>query len=142
MPRRTTLPDARLELAPLIDVVFVLLSFFILALVVTTRLELTDILLPEARAGEDAPTPTGTSVVVALSIDGELSVDGEATDVETLRNAVEQAFERSPEASLVFAPDRGAPTGMFLDVLDALGEAGYSDVPVLRMPASTSGPTP
>ncbi|GAB4515287.1 MAG: hypothetical protein Tsb0013_19830 [Phycisphaerales bacterium] len=143
MPRRTTsLPEARLELAPLIDVVFVLLAFFILALVVTTRLELTEILLPEARAGERGATPSPSVVVVALTAEGEVRVGDSPTTLAALGDACRAALEASPGAELIVAPDRGSPSGRLLDLMDALGAAGYPDLRILRESAPEGGQPP
>lgn len=139
MPRRSTsLPEARIELAPLIDVVFVLLAFFILALVVTTRLELTEILLPEARAGSQGAEPGVSVVLITLDSAGQLRVGDDAVTLEGLASACREALEASPEAELIVAPDRSAPTGRLLDLMDELGEAGFPDLRILRETASGS----
>ena len=133
MPRRSTsLPEARIELAPLIDVVFVLLAFFILALVVTTRLELTEILLPQARAGAQGAEPGASVVLITLDDAGGLRVGDESVALGDLASACRAALEASPEAELIVAPDRSAPTGRLLDLMDELGEAGFPDLRILR----------
>ena len=133
MPRRSTsLPEARIELAALIDVVFVLLAFFILALVVTTRLELTEILLPEARAAERGEAPASAVVLVTLDATGGVRIDDRAVTLEGIAEACGAALEASPGSELIVAPDRGAPAGRLLDLMDALGDAGFPDLRILR----------
>ncbi len=157
MRRTTSLPDARLELAPLIDVVFVLLAFFILALVVTTRLELTEILLPEARAGERGPTAPGSAVVIALTTEGEIRIGDTVVPLagvgEAAAQALEEATRDGAKSELIIAPDRSSPSGVLLSLLDELNAAGYSDLRILRespepapqgrsQPVSRDGDTP
>jgi biopolymer transport protein ExbD len=133
--RATSLPEARLELAPLIDVVFVLLAFFILALVVTTRLELTEILLPEARAGERDPASPGRTVIVALTPGGEVRVGEERVAMAEVGARARAALEALEGAELVIAPDRDAPAGRLLELMDEMSASGFPDLRVLRLPA-------
>lgn len=142
MPRRTRLPEARLELAPLIDVVFVLLAFFILALVVTTRLELSEILLPEARAGERGPGAPSRTLIVSLTSEGEIRVNEQPVTLAEVGGAVDRAFTDAPEAELIVAPDRDSPSGLLLSLLDELGASGYPDLRILRQTPETGADRP
>ena len=61
MARRQPI-EPRLELTPLIDVVFLLLTFFVFAMVLSARLEVTDVRLPaRARASRPSRRPTRCS---------------------------------------------------------------------------------
>jgi biopolymer transport protein ExbD len=134
------IPEARIELTPLIDVVFLLLTFFVFALVVSARLEVTEIELPPIRAGE-GQGPAPAVVMVELTPDGAVRVEGEAIDLAQVGPRLTTAFQADPDAALVLAADRTAPVGQLLAVIDALGEAGYSDFRILREPDDQPPPT-
>lgn len=103
--------EASLGLAPLIDVVLLLLIFFLVASsFVQPRLPLD---LPEASTGE-APGPE--SLVVSLTEDGELRLGEEATQVEALARALEH--QAGPETQLLIRADERVPHGRVVEVLD------------------------
>ncbi len=133
------LPEARLELAPLIDVVFVLLTFFILAMVVSTRFDVTDLVLPEARAGSTPVEGASSSLLITLSADGALTLDGATVELTALSGRLDELLALSPEANLIVAPDRAAPSGDLLALLDELSAGGHADVRVLRAPNAGAG---
>lgn len=140
------------EITPLIDVVFLLLTFFVFALILTVRMDATDIRLPEVRSGAESPTTT-RPVVVGMNADGEISIGdtvlagasdaiGPATSGAIFRALIESAglvesSVRSGEAdlpTLMLAIDEEARHGRILELLDALRETGVSDFRYLRSP--------
>jgi len=131
--------EPRVELMPLIDVVFLLLAFFVFALVLSARLEVTDVELPGASAG-DAPGP-GEYIVLQLDAQGRLQLSGEPLAWESIGNAVENERARRPEATLLVAPDVGSSSGDLFRLVDALTEAGVRNLRFLRQP-SQGAPAP
>ena len=140
------------EITPLIDVVFLLLTFFVFALILTVRMDATDIRLPEVRSGAETP-PTSRPVVVGMSATGEITYDetlltgaDDAVGTDTadaIRRAllesagIAEASLLSGEAilpTLMLAIDEEATHGRILELLDALREAGISDFRYLRSP--------
>ncbi len=126
------MPEPRLELFPLLDVVFLLLTFFIFVLVLTARLEVTDIRLPVAvAAGEAKPGP---SILLGLKADGTVTLDGRDIPIAELLPALTQAQADSPGATLYIAPDREARNAQLFALMDALAEGGIRDLRFLREP--------
>lgn len=147
--RRTTVAPS-VEITPLIDVVFLLLTFFVFALILTVRMDATDIRLPEVRSGANAPS-TMRPIVVGMTAEGALTL-AEATLAEagepiraelaeTIRFALIEASGLPPETdqplpTLMLAIDEQARHGRILELLDALRETGISDFRYLRSPNS------
>ncbi len=124
------MPEPRLELTPLIDSVFLLLTFFIFALVLTARLEVTDIDLPGA-ALADTPEP-GAYVIVGIRRDGVYLLDEQETGLEELIPLLAERMSAEPETTIVVAPDRAASSEALLNLLDALSAADLRAVRILR----------
>ena len=147
------------EITPLIDVVFLLLTFFVFALIVTVRMDATDIRLPEVRSGE-RPTPTSRPIVVAMSAEGAVTLGetvlAKAEDPigtqasQTILNALLESAgfaNAGPSVApppdlptLMLAIDEQARHGRILELLDSLRQAGVSDFRYLRSPKPRSVP--
>lgn len=133
--RRQT-SEPRLELTPVIDVVFLLLTFFVFALALTVRLRVSEVTLPEIGRGEGLSAES--RVIVALTGAGDLLLDGEPIAWDQLASALGQRLraEVGSEAPVLYvAPDEGAATGRLMELLDALANEGVRDVRFLRRPA-------
>ena len=122
--------EASVDMAPLIDMVFLLLIFYI---VTSTFLQETGIEInrPEADAATALPAPF---VLVALSADGDVYLGGSRiaaiNDGAAIRAAVADALRQNNTVAVVVQADRLVPTGDLLRVLDACEAAGASSVDV------------
>ena len=124
--RRKSSRSAEINMAPLIDMTFILLIFFI----VTTsfvRESGIEVNRPEART---ASRDERTGLVLAVTEEGRVVMEGRDLDIRSLRPALEQFSATSPEAGVVIAADRESRTGTVIRVLDACRLAGISKVSV------------
>ena len=114
---------SRIEIVPLIDVVFLLLVFFIYAMLSMTVYRGLRVSLPRA-AGE---TESMETLVIAIGADNVLWVD--ETPV-SLPEAVALAKARVTEESqpVLISGDRSADLGVSIELLSALREAGVESV--------------
>ncbi len=112
--------DVEVDLTPLIDVLFMLILFFVLtAAFVQGRL---DVDLPSGR-GETLPADP---VVITVRSDGSLLWAGEVTTQEEL---IERAcIEKRKGTPLLLAGDRAAPYGFIASLLDALRLEGVDEI--------------
>ena len=140
MKLRRRYHEIRLELTPLIDVVFPLLVFFVFALVLMVRADALDLSLPELRAGR--PAERDESVRVTLSEDGAIAVEGEAVNLSTLGEALAEASAGSEGVPVIISADARAPAGALIELADALVAAGVTEFSVLGSPASPSDRDP
>lgn len=135
---RRVISDPRLELTPLLDVMFLLLTFFIFAFVLMVRLEVTDIRLPTALAGkgvERAP-----SLTISIREDGALLVADQPTELDQVTVSIDAARQNAPNTQLFIAVDERAPAGAVFKLMDTLRAAGHSDLRFLRAPSATGSP--
>lgn len=113
--------DAEIDVTPLIDVVFLLLLFFILA--ATFSPPVLQVALPAARTAERVEEDPARLVLV-IDAAGQLHHRDEPATVESVPGLLAGAAEGSVEVRV----DRAAPFDAFAGVLDALRAAGRSDV--------------
>lgn len=139
---RSNLDEPRLEVMPLVDVIFLLLTFFVFAMVLMVRADALDVALPRLGAGE--PVERGELITIAIRDDGSVFVNGDAVPIETVgEETARRIAERPPESAgvrVVIAADERGATRELLRVLDALAGAGVGDVAIMGRPAE--GPDP
>ncbi len=113
--------DAEIDVTPLIDVVFLLLLFFILA--ASFSPPVLRVALPAARTAERVEEDPAR-LVLAIDAAGQLHHRDEPVSVESVSELLVGAVEGAVEVRV----DRAAPFDAFAGVLDALRAAGRSDV--------------
>ena len=126
-PRRREEPD--INLTPLIDVVFLLLIFFMVSTTFNddARLRLE---LPQAD-GEPAQAGELTLTTVVIDVSGRFYVDDQqvlGVDAETLRRALREAVGEDPERPVLIKADAKTPHQAVMTALDALGQLGMRRV--------------
>ena len=113
------------ELTPLIDVVFLLLIFFMASTTFLRETELA-IELPQAVAGG---VSSAAAVEVRVDAAGRYAVDGVALpddELDTLRRAL--AEQSGAEGEVVVAADARTPHEAVVRVLDAAGRNGLTNI--------------
>ena len=121
----------RIGLAPLIDVVFLLLIFFLLTSTFVTPQGL-DVILP--RSATAAPSEPA-SLIVVLEPDGSIIVDGRTTTVRELPNTLRQALARDPERRVSVRADADARVQALVAVVDGLRAAGVHELDIMSDPS-------
>ncbi|MBE7413816.1 MAG: biopolymer transporter ExbD [Deltaproteobacteria bacterium] len=115
-----------LDLTPMIDVVFLLLLFFLLtSMYARPQLPLD---LPQS---ETALTPAESDVHVAIKADGSIHLNGEKTGMKDLSGELARIYGVSGKRELALASDKGVPFGLVVEVMDAARKAGAEDISIV-----------
>ena len=122
--RRNRNATRELNIAPLIDMVFILLIFFI----VTTSFV--------KETGIDVSRPTASTAVsketafilIAIDEENRVFMDNREIDIRAVRANVERALAENPEGGVVVVADRGSSTGTAIMVMDGCRQAGANEV--------------
>jgi biopolymer transport protein ExbD len=110
----------RIEIIPMIDVMFFLLATFMLASLSLQNLHSLAVDLPR---GQSAPLQAKTPVTLTVTRAGDILLNETAVTLQTLAPTL-QAMLPSPEANVVVAADSGAPTGVVVQAMLRAREAG------------------
>ncbi|KPQ23407.1 MAG: biopolymer transport protein ExbD [Halomonas sp. HL-48] len=128
MRRRRSMENAsesnEVNLTPMLDVVFIMLIFFI---VTTSFIKESGIEVNRPESSDASPRPDA-QVLVAVSPEGAVWVDGRAIDAH--RVGEEVAGMLSEDGSVVIQADRESTTGLLIEVMDRLQQAGVEQVAV------------
>ena len=120
---------ARVDMSPLIDIVFLLLIFFA---VTTTFLEQSamDLELAESSTSEAA---TSTRIVVEVGESGEIRMQGEIVTAEQLETRVGELSEED-RARITVRADSSISLGLAVQVIDALRNGGAEGISLPMVP--------
>lgn len=124
--RRQRRKSAELNMSPLIDMIFILLIFF----VVTTSFVKeagVDVQRPVAQTAE---AKESTNVVLAITKENVIVVEGKPIDVRSVQSYMERFLMQNPNGSVVLAADRDSRSGIVIQVLDACRLAGVKNLSV------------
>lgn len=123
--QRRTDEEAEINITPMLDIVFILLIFFI----VTTSF-VKEYGIQVNRPSNNPPETKKVSEVIPIKIfaDGRIEVRGVETDVSGVRAGVEGGLASAPDTSVVVIADREAESGLLVQVIDQARVAGADKV--------------
>ncbi|WP_416885241.1 ExbD/TolR family protein, partial [Marinospirillum sp.] len=116
--------DSEINLTPMIDVVFILLIFFI---VTTSFVRESGIEVDPPQAATAQPQ-SQASILIAISPEGEIWVDREAVSLAALGPSVMRLQAERPQAGVVIQADQNARSGRLVEVMDRLRQAGIQQM--------------
>jgi len=133
--------DVRIEIIPLIDVIFCILTFFILAAVGLTRQQAIDLDLPNASTGNPLP-PQGLGaeavqrerLYVSVDAIGQVYIDQQPVSLDLLYDVLLQHRQVSPQGLIVLYASRDARYEDVIQVLDLLRSVGGDRVALATLP--------
>lgn len=115
-----------IELTPVIDIVFLLLIFFLVATTFQQSEWEMQIALPEAESGGPISVSL-RELVVNIQADGTVIVGGRAVSTDDLRTIVGDAVEANPEQKVTVRADKSATYDRVVGVLDVCKAAGIQE---------------
>lgn len=123
---RTTAADEELNMAPMIDMVFLLLIFFMVASHLK-QLESVEIEVPIA---ENAVVPKELSDrrVVSIKADGTIYLGGAPQPLEKVKPIVEKARQQIPDLKIYLRADKRVEHKKVREVMKACADAGASEI--------------
>lgn len=123
---------ADINIVPLVDIILVVLIIFMVTAPALSKPSV-KVNLPEASSGEQSPSTTFT---VAITTEGDVSVNGESVDEEKLKQMAALEAEKNPEMQALIGADRDVPHGTVIKVLDWIKASG-----IKKFSLTTDGPT-
>ncbi|MCY7284071.1 MAG: biopolymer transporter ExbD, partial [Cyanobacteria bacterium CAN_BIN43] len=132
----STDPDVRVELVPLIDVIFCILTFFIVAAVTLTRQAAINVDLPSAKTGT---TQMRQILVVSIDPIGQTYVEKDPVTQSQLTDALVKFRKESPDGLMVLYASRASSYNDVVRVLDLLRSVGGTRVALATLPGSGQG---
>ena len=117
---------AEINMGPLIDMVFILLIFFIITTNFTRQTGV-DVSKPKAQS---AISQGQKVMLIGITREGTVHVYGRQVSLERLSNLVSQEVSNRPDLSIVIVADKDAAIGRAVAVMDKCNLAGAKKVSV------------
>ena len=114
----------KVDMGPLIDMVFLLLIFFV---VTTSFVKETGIDVHRSTAATAEVKDRG-NIMLGVSAEGEIYFEGKRIDVRSVRAHLERALAEDPESGVVIVADKDSSTGIVVQAMDQCRLAGAQNV--------------
>ncbi|NBA94170.1 biopolymer transporter ExbD [Pseudomonas sp. R5(2019)] len=138
--RRKPRETVDINLASLIDVVFILLLFFVVTTTFTRETQLR-VELPEAVTGTPAPDSELKRLDITISADGVYSLNNHLlpkADLVTLMDALQKESAGDTQLPLSISADGKTPHQSVVTAMDAAGKLGFSQLRMTTVEAQVS----
>jgi len=116
---------AEIDLTPMLDVVFIMLIFFI---VVASFLKEAGLEINRPDDNQPQDPNDSVSIVVEIASDNQLWMENRRVDVRAVRANIQRLLAEDPQAPVTIKVAKGATTRMVVDVSDAAREAGQYNI--------------
>ena len=138
--RRKRQDNVEIGLAPLIDVVFILLLFFVVTTTFTRETQL-QVDLPEAVSGVPPQASELKPLEVLIAADGTFSVNGQAlvkNDLSSLMTSLQRESEGDSSLPLTISADSKTPHQAVITAMDAAGKLGFAHLRITTVEAQAA----
>ncbi len=119
--RQRPIKRARIEIIPMIDVIFFLLVFFMVSSLAMTKINSLPVALPETSASAEA---LKQNLVLTVRKDGSIYVNQAQTSLQTVGIQLSQEMRNHPQDLVVVNADQGAHYGLVVQVMDEARKIG------------------
>ncbi|MDN4503788.1 biopolymer transporter ExbD [Alteromonadaceae bacterium BrNp21-10] len=118
--------EATIDLTPMLDVVFIMLIFFIVTASFVKESGI-DVNRPEAAT---AVKKERANILVAISDKGEIWINKRRIDTRAVQANIERLHAENPQGTVVIQADKKATTEVLIKVMDSARAAGVFDVSI------------
>ena len=112
---------AEIDLTPMLDVVFIMLIFFI---VVASFIKEAGVEVNRPDDNQPDNPEDSTSILVEVASDNQIWMENRRVDIRAVRANIQRLLAEDPEAPVTIKVEKGAEAGIVVDVADAARESG------------------
>lgn len=123
---RTDGEDAAIDMTPMLDIVFIMLIFFIVTTSFVKEAGI-EVVKPEA---EQAARLKNANIFIAVNKDGDVWMDKRQIDKDSVQVTLERLLSEQPTDIVIIQADEDAEHGIVVDVMDQVKAAGIDRISV------------
>ena len=118
--------DADIDITPMLDIVFIMLIFFIVTATFVKESGI-DVTRPDA---ETAVKQNRVAILIAIRDNNEIWINQRQVDLGSVRANVEKLHAENPQGGAVIQADRQAETGVLVEIMDQVRLAGVGAISI------------
>ena len=118
--------DANIDITPMLDIVFIMLIFFIVTATFVKESGI-DVTRPDA---ETAVKQNRVAILIAIRDNNEIWINRRQVDLASVRANVEKLHAENPQGGAVIQADREAETGVLVEIMDQVRLAGVGAISI------------
>ena len=119
--------ENEINLTPMLDVVFIMLIFFIVTASFVREAGL-DVNRPDAPMTQSKPEDS--NILVLINANDEIWIDRRLIDPRAVRANIERMHAENPEGSVVIQANKSSTNKMLVEVMDASRQAGVYNISI------------
>ncbi len=127
--------EQRVDISPLIDMVFILLIFFMVSTTFVRDMNL-DLERPAASSAEVASTK---AIRLYIDSNGDTYLDGQPIRLWVIQSRLREMMQSSGSEQILVVTDEDVPSGRLVEVVDQARRAGAGDVGVATVAEAGRG---
>ncbi len=120
--------DAEVNMTPMLDIVFIMLIFFI---VTATFIRETGLDVSRPDTEENKPTKPAKTILIQINKESEIYIQRRIVDLRAVRANIERLRAENPKSAVLIQVEREAVTGVLVSVMD---QARQANAPVSIAP--------
>jgi biopolymer transport protein ExbD len=124
--RHAHIEEAEINVTPMLDIVFIMLIFFI---VTTSFTRETGVIIIKPEAGQATALRDGT-ILIGVRPNNDIWMAKRPIELREVRQMVERARAENPEGSVVIVADKGSRIGTLTQVMDQVRLAGIKGIAI------------
>ncbi|MDD5644808.1 MAG: biopolymer transporter ExbD [bacterium] len=128
--RTTTIEKGKLDIAPLIDVVFLLLIFFMLSSTFILQPGI-KVNLPDSKVSDAQPEE---NIIVTITSEKTILLNDEKVDEESLSIKLKSIAKRTPERIVIIKADERVNHGLVVRIMGEIKDAGIKRLAIATKP--------
>ena len=118
--------DAEIDMTPMLDIVFIMLIFFIVTTVFVKEAGI-EVNKPN---GSLAVMPKNANIFIAITEDGKVWIDKRPVETELVRSNLERLMAEQPSDVIIIQADKEAEHGLVIEVMDQIKAAGIDRISI------------
>lgn len=121
--------EAEVDLTPMLDIVFIMLIFFIVTAVFVKEPGV-DVIRPEAVTAASVKT---VAILIAITAESDIYIDKKQIDKDSVKTTVEQMLAENPNGDVVVQADEDSEIDVVIEVMDQAQQAGAQRVHIAAL---------
>ncbi|HIF96251.1 MAG TPA: biopolymer transporter ExbD [Myxococcales bacterium] len=118
--------EAQIDITPMLDVVFIMLIFFIVTASFVKESGI-DVNRPDAAT---ATVKERGNILIAITDTNQIWIDRRQVDPRSVRANIERLHAENPQGAVVIQADKNSKNGLLVQVMDASRQAGVFSVSI------------